>query len=56
MSNNYIINLYKLGKISYLTLAYELGNSRAELVRDILIKQNKTKLVKDTLTNQTEEN
>lgn len=43
MSNNYIINLYKLGKISYLTLSHELGNSKAELIRD-------------TLTNQTEEN
>jgi hypothetical protein len=46
MSYNYIINLYKTGKISYLTLAYELGNSRAELVRDILIKQKQNKTCK----------
>lgn len=34
ISNQYLISLYRQGKISVLSLSDELGNSTSELVRD----------------------
>ena len=34
VGNSFVVDLYLKGKISYLQLADELGNSRAELVTD----------------------
>lgn len=34
ISNQYLISLYRQGKISVLALSDELGNSTSELVRD----------------------
>ena len=34
ISNQYLISLYKQGKISVLSLSDELGNSTSELIRD----------------------
>lgn len=40
ISNQYLISLYRQGKISVLALSNELGNSTSELVRDNQIKLN----------------